>query len=133
MRTEAAGLRVVRSGGRSGSMRQESLAELRLVTPQQERGLAPGAEPLVSEAVGAALLDAPGVEGLLLNLDASLHITTRAQFFSWTQGLLLSLIRHRVLLCALRGSRDPAFTVDTFSTAVANPAALAEILAREAS
>jgi transcriptional regulator EpsA len=133
MRTEAAGLRVVRSGGRSGALRQEPLTELRLVTAQQERGLAPAAEPVVSDVVGTALLDAPNVEGLLLNLDASLRITTRAQFFSWTQGLLLSLIRHRVLVCALRRSRDPAFIVDTFSTAVANPSGLALSLAREAS
>jgi transcriptional regulator EpsA len=131
MHTEVAGLRVVRSGQRADAARTEQ-PELRLMTPlpvaTPERDAAPAGETL-----GSALLDAPNVEGLLLNLDASLRITTRAQFFTWTQGLLLNLIRHRVLLCALRKGRDPAFTVDSFSTVVANAGSFGDVLTREAS
>jgi transcriptional regulator EpsA len=79
------------------------------------------------------MLDAQTLEGLLLNLDASLRVTTRAQFFSWTQGLLLNLIRHRVLLCALRRGGERGFAIDSFSTLVANASVFGELLARDAS
>jgi transcriptional regulator EpsA len=131
MHTEAAGLRVVRSRVQPGEPQAEQ-PELRLVSQLAPRGAAKD-EEAVPESLGSALLDAQNIEGLLLNLDASLRITNRAQFFSWSQGLLLNLIRHRVLVCALRKSRDPAFTVDAFSTAIASGSTLADLLAREGS
>src|SRR5579864_9822578 len=51
---------------------------------------------------GARLLESQVLEALLLNIDASLRVYTRAQLFGWTQGLLQNLIRHELLLCALR-------------------------------
>lgn len=61
-------------------------------------------------------------ESLLINLDASLRVHARPQFFSWTQGLLQNLIRHEILICALRSSKSPAFYVESFSMGVDDPA-----------
>ena len=38
------------------------------------------------------------LESLVLNLDASLKIRARHQFFGWTQGTLQSLIEHQLLI-----------------------------------
>lgn len=128
MHTDTAGLRVVRSRARNDGAHVEP--ELRLVSAAPARAAQAG-EEAPSDTLGWALLDAHSIEGLLLNLDASLRVTTRAHFFTWTQGLLLNLIRHRVLVCALRKARDPSFTVDAFSTVVASGSSLADLLARE--
>lgn len=128
MRTETVGVRAGGAGPRIEARLEHP--ELRLVTPQPAWNHAGSIDEAEGPAA-TALLDAHQLESLLLNLDASLRVTTRAQFFSWTQGLLLNLIRHRVLVCALRRSRDPAFTVDCFSTLVGS--SLGEALAREPS
>jgi transcriptional regulator EpsA len=60
----------------------------------------------------ASLLDRFELESLMLNLDASLRIHTRHQFFTWTQGLLQNLVRHQLLICAARNARQDAFHVD---------------------
>jgi transcriptional regulator EpsA len=52
---------------------------------------------------------------VLLNIDASLRVHTRPHFFSWTQGLLQSLIRHRILICVLPTSAPDATVIDSFS------------------
>ena len=49
------------------------------------------------------------IESIVLNLDASLRVHARAHFFSWTQGLLQSLIRHELLICTLCLGKPPAF------------------------
>ena len=77
---------------------------------------------------GSALLDVLQLESLMLNLDASLRVHARSHFFSWTQGLLQSLIRHEVLVCALRNGAPPAFRVDSFSTLVPDAAIFSELL-----
>src|SRR5262245_48219701 len=41
-----------------------------------------------------ALPDTLQLESLILNLDAALRVHTRPHFFSWTQGVLQSLVRH---------------------------------------
>jgi transcriptional regulator EpsA len=64
----------------------------------------------------------------LHNLDTSLAVRTRAQFFTWTQGLLPSLLPHRVLICALRNAEPTSFRVDSFSTLVADSGSFAELL-----
>jgi transcriptional regulator EpsA len=84
-----------------------------------------------SAATGAARLDAAHLEGLLLNLDDALRIRTRAQFFSWTQGMLQDLIPHRALVCALRRGSPRAFMVDGFSTLGVDTALFGELLLRE--
>jgi len=84
-----------------------------------------------ARAAGPAALDAMQIEALVLNLDASLRVHTRAQFFKWTQGLLQSLVPHEALLCALRGAEARALRVDSFGTA-ARGAALGELFQRDA-
>jgi transcriptional regulator EpsA len=79
----------------------------------------------------AGRLDAAHLEGLLLNLDDALRVRTRAQFFSWTQGLLQDLIPHRALVCALRRGSPRAFLVDGFSTLGVDTALFGELLLRE--
>src|SRR5437867_11408607 len=71
-------------------------------------------------------LDGFPVEALMLNLDASLRVHTRAHFFRWTQGVLQSLIRHEVLICALCDDKSPMFRVESFSTK-ADPAIFGEM------
>jgi transcriptional regulator EpsA len=80
----------------------------------------------------SALLDVRELEALLLNMDASLNVHVRAQFFTWTQGLLQSLVRHRALLCVLRLDKPLAYRVDAFTT-VADPTAFADCFRREPS
>lgn len=95
---------------------------------------APAAESNAVTAVGtgaAARLDAAHLEGLLLNLDDALRVRTRAQFFSWTQGLLQELIPHRALVCALRRGSPRAFLVDGFSTLGVDTALFGELLLRD--
>ena len=55
------------------------------------------------------------LESLVLNLDASLKIRARHQFFGWTQGTLQSLIEHQLLICALHNGGPAKFHVDSFS------------------
>ncbi len=71
-------------------------------------------------------------ESLFLNLDASLRVHSRPHFFSWTQGLLQSLIEHEVLICALRSAGPLAFSVDSFAMNAADPAIFSEAFLRDA-
>src|ERR1700674_3428235 len=76
-----------------------------------------------AETIGISnVVSARQVESLMLNLDASLRVHARSHFFSWTQGLLQSLIRHEVLICALRDGKPLSFRVDSFSTTTPDPA-----------
>src|SRR5882672_10902580 len=81
---------------------------------------------------GSALLDVLQLESLMLNLDASLRVHARSHFFSWTQGLLQSLLRHEVLICVLRNGVPPSFRVDSFSTIVPDAAIFSELLLEDA-
>jgi transcriptional regulator EpsA len=84
------------------------------------------------EAAGPATLEQLQIEALILNLDASLRVHARPHFFKWTQGLLQSLIRHEVLVCALRGADARPFRADSFATA-ADAASFGELFLRDAS
>lgn len=86
-----------------------------------------------SAAGAAEVLDFLELESLMLNMDASLRVHARPHFFSWTQGLLQSLIRHEVLICALRNGEPMSFHVDAFSTLPAEPGRFSEIFRRDAS
>jgi transcriptional regulator EpsA len=112
---------------------------MQLITPE----LSPGFEP--NAALPAAYgteRDAPGAtpenlkaveqESLLLNLDTSLRVYSRPHFFSWTQGLLQSLIRHEVLICALRSGEPSSLSVDSFAMNAADPAIFCETFLRDA-
>jgi transcriptional regulator EpsA len=82
-------------------------------------------------AAGPAALDPQHTEALVLNLDASLRVHDRAQFFKWTQGLLQSLVRHEVLVCALRGADPRSLRAESFGTEPLT-AAFGELFARDA-
>jgi len=65
----------------------------------QPLAIAPVGEPKGDGRTAAT--DFLQIESIVLNLDASLRVHARAHFFSWTQGLLQSLIRHELLVCTL--------------------------------
>jgi transcriptional regulator EpsA len=80
---------------------------------------APSAAPRGSErrrTSGARLLEPRVLESLLLNIDASLRVYSRPQLFGWTQGLLQSLLRHELLLCAVREDRALAYQVECLAS-----------------
>src|SRR5262249_19931197 len=82
---------------------------------------------------GAMLLDSLELEALVLNLDASLNVHARHQFFTWTQGLLQSLIKHELLVCALRNGEPMSFYVDSFSTFATEPSLFSEVFRQDTS
>jgi len=84
-------------------------------------------------ATPAAGLNDLEVETLMLNLDASLRVYERAHFFSWTQGLLQSLVRHEVLICALRNGEPHSMRADSFSMVAADQSVFGEMFLRDAS
>ncbi len=70
----------------------------------------------------SSFIDHQELEALGLLIEYSLKIQTTHQFYSWSQGLLRNLIRHELLICALRKSDSAAFHVDSFSTGTTPPA-----------
>ena len=80
----------------------------------------------------SAATDFLQIESIVLNLDASLRVHARAHFFSWTQGLLQSLIRHELLICALCHGKPPAFRADGFSMTTPDPSILSDLFLRDA-
>jgi len=82
---------------------------------------------------GPAALSDREIENLMLNLDASLRVHEHAHFFSWTQGLLQSLIRHEVLICALRSGDTQSLRADSFSMVAPEQAVFGEMFRRDAS
>ncbi len=99
-------------------------------TSQQPLPCAPMEE---GASAGAMLLDSLELEALVLNLDASLNVHARHQFFTWTQGLLQSLIKHEVLICALRTGEPMSFYVDSFSTFATEPSLFSEVFRQDTS
>src|SRR5687767_15295859 len=98
--------------------------------------------PLSSGTIGStegngdarsAATDFLQIESIVLNLDASLRVHARAHFFSWTQGLLQSLIRHELLICTLCLGKPPAFRADGFSMTTPDPSTLSDIFLRDTS
>jgi len=80
-----------------------------------------------------SLPDPLELESLMLNIDASLRVHARHQFFSWTQGLLQNLLRHELLICALRSGEPLLFHLDSFATSVVEPGSFSEIFRRDTS
>lgn len=85
-----------------------------------------------ASSLSASLSDRE-VETLMLNLDASLRVYQRAHFFSWTQGLMQSLIRHEVLICALPNGEPPSMRTDSFSMVAPEQSVFGEMFRRDAS
>jgi transcriptional regulator EpsA len=79
----------------------------------------------------SAATDFLQIESIVLNLDASLRVHARAHFFSWTQGLLQSLIRHELLICTLCNGKPPAFRADGFSMTAPDPATFSDLFLRD--
>ncbi|HYN11066.1 MAG TPA: XrtB/PEP-CTERM-associated transcriptional regulator EpsA [Burkholderiales bacterium] len=73
------------------------------------------------------------IESIVLNLDASLRVHARPHFFSWTQGLLQSLIRHELLICTLCHGKPPAYRADGFSMATPDPTIYSDMFLRDTS
>src|SRR3954452_23620056 len=73
------------------------------------------------------------IESIVLNLDASLRVHARAHFFSWTQGLLQSLIRHELLICTMCHGKPPAFRADGFSMSAPDPTVFSDTFLRDTS
>ena len=80
----------------------------------------------------SAATDFLQIESIVLNLDASLRVHARAHFFSWTQGLLQSLIRHELLICALGHGKPPSFRADGFSMTTPDPSTFSDLFLRDA-
>ena len=80
---------------------------------------------------GSSASDFLQTESIVLNLDASLRVHARAHFFSWTQGLLQSLIRHELLICTLCHGKPPAFRADGFSMASPDPTLFSDMFLRD--
>jgi len=89
-------------------------------------------DPAPFEGAPARLNDSER-EALLLNIDVSLRVHTRAQLFSWVQGAMQSLIPHEVLVCGLQEGRHMALRVDSFSTAPVDCARLNEVFQQDVS
>ena len=68
----------------------------------------------------------------MLNLDTSLRVHARPHLFSWTQGLLQSLIRHEVLICALRSREPLSLSADSFAMNAPDPTIFSEVFLRDA-
>lgn len=79
----------------------------------------------------SAATDFLQIESIVLNLDASLRVHARAHFFSWTQGLLQSLLRHELLICTLCHGKPPAFRADGFSMTAPDPATFSDLFLRD--
>ena len=103
-------------------------AETSQATPAQALPIAP---PEGNGDARSAATDFLQIESIVLNLDASLRVHARAHFFSWTQGLLQSLIRHELLICTLCLGKPPAFRADGFSMTTPDPSALSDIYLRD--
>ena len=81
----------------------------------------------------ASLPDPLEIESLVLNLDASLRVHARHHFFTWTQGLLQNLVKHELLICALRDGEPMSLRVDGFASPPVEPALFIELFRRDTS
>ncbi len=81
----------------------------------------------------SATTDFLQIESVVLNLDASLRVHSRTHFFSWTQGLLQSIIRHELLICTLCQGKPPAFRADGFSMTTPDPGVFSDVFVRDTS
>jgi transcriptional regulator EpsA len=91
----------------------------------------PGSAEAKAHEGPSAQTDFLQIESIVLNLDASLRVHARAHFFSWTQGLLQSLIRHELLICTLCLGKPPAFRADGFSMTTPEPTLFSDLFLRD--
>jgi transcriptional regulator EpsA len=100
------------------------------LTAERQPGLLAPASPSQTSGVAgyAALLGPVDGESLLLNLDASLRVHAWHQFFGWTQGLLQNLVKHDLLICALRGGDGASFRIESLAMPSIDPVSIDAIL-----
>ena len=91
----------------------------------------PGSAEAKAPAAPSAATDFLQIESIVLNLDAALRVHARAHFFSWTQGLLQSLIRHELLICTMCLGKPPAFRADGFSMTTPEPTLFSDMFLRD--
>src|SRR5262245_7573273 len=109
--------------------REQRLSEPRLPWLSERQDSAPGG----ATADDAVRLSALDQESLVFNLEASLDVRARHQFFGWTQGALQSLLEHDLLVCALRDDGSALLCVDSFSTAPVEPTYFNELFRQDVS
>jgi len=114
-------------------MRVTTIESLQTPNPAAVPATAPIGAPPVDPGADArsAASDFLQIESIVLNLDASLRVHARAHFFSWTQGLLQSLIRHELLICALCHGKPPVFRADGFSMTTPEPTLFSDMFLRD--
>ena len=91
----------------------------------------PGSAEATAPEAPSSQTDFLQIESIVLNLDASLRVHARTHFFSWTQGLLQSLIRHELLICTLCLGKPPAFRADGFSMTTPEPTLFSDMFLRD--
>ncbi len=126
-----------RSVGIAAAQRDDDGLQLDLHIEQQRPvaqvgEVAPNARLHLHEGLRLAALDELRLESLLLNLDAALRVHARPHFFLWTQGLLQSLIRHEVLVCALGNGEAQNLRAESFGTLATDAAVFGELFERDA-
>ncbi len=84
-----------------------------------------------ADAGGAALLEPLEIEALMINMDASLRVHARNQLFGWTQGMLQNLVKHELLICALRNGEPPSYQVDSFAGPLFDPELIGDLFRRD--
>jgi transcriptional regulator EpsA len=90
-------------------------------------------EPVIDDLdSSSSFIDPIELESLGLILEFSLKVHTTHQFYCWTQGVLQNLIRHELLICALRKGESSAFHVDSFSTTSTQPTLINGLFSQDA-
>src|ERR1700675_1085074 len=86
-----------------------------------------------TESGNTSLLNPLELESLMLNVDASLRVHARHQLFTWTQGVLQNLVKHELLICALRNGEPLSFHIDGFATSPVEPALFSGLFRQDTS
>jgi transcriptional regulator EpsA len=95
--------------------------------------LEPGLKANGVMSPNASLLDPLDLEALMLNIEASLRVHARDQLFTWTQGLLQSLVKHELLVCNLRGAEAVSSQVDSFAVSLQDPGRFSDMFRQDTS
>lgn len=82
--------------------------------------------------ISSSFIDPIELESLGLILEHSLKVHTTHQFYYWTQGVLQNLVRHELLICAMRKGESSAFHVDSFSTTSTQPTLINGLFSQDA-
>src|ERR1043165_2612822 len=108
-----------------------ALTAVSTATDTAQAPILPGSAETKPGDTRSAATDFLQIESIVLNLDASLRVHARAHFFSWTQGLLQSLVRHELLICTLCLGKPPAFRADGFSMTTPEPNLFSDMFLRD--